>query len=245
MSDEPIIKIAGVTKVFHAGRGEVHALRGIDLEIHPGEYVSIMGPSGSGKSTLFNMIGGLDRPTAGGVTIGGVLLHELAPRRAAYFRGRYLGYIFQAYNLIASMTALKNVALPVTLAGASKADAIARATEVLTEVGLGNRLHHLPGELSGGQQQRVAIARAIVNRPSILLADEPTANLDLNTGRQIIEMIRDLSRRHGVTVVTATHDHEMLKVSDRLVWIADGKIDRVANRDELEIDAGSMAGESH
>jgi len=133
----------------------------------------------------------------------------------------------------------------VTLAGASKADAIARATEVLTEVGLGHRLHHLPGELSGGQQQRVAIARAIVNRPSILLADEPTANLDLNTGRQIIEMIRDLSRRHGVTVVTATHDDEILKVSDRLVWIADGQIERVANRDELEIDSGSMAGDGH
>lgn len=242
MNDHPIILARNVQKVFSTGRGEVHALRGIDLDVTHGEYLSVMGPSGSGKSTLFNMIGCLDTPTEGSVTIGGVSLSDLNPRQAAYFRGRHLGYIFQAYNLIASMTALKNVMLPLTMSGIGPSEATQRATETLTEVGLEHRLHHLPGELSGGQQQRVAIARAIVNRPTILLADEPTANLDLKTGMQIIEMIQSLCRTRGVTVITATHDHEMLRVSDRVVWIADGQIDRIARRDELDIEAASIDG---
>lgn len=237
---DPIITVSDVRKVFSTGRGEVHALRGIDLEVYQGEYLSIMGPSGSGKSTLFNMIGALDRPTTGTVTIGGVQLNNLNPRQIAYFRGRHIGYIFQAYNLIPSMTALKNVSLPLTLAGMSPADAARQATAVLTEVGLEHRLDHLPSQLSGGQQQRVAIARAIVANPTILLADEPTANLDLNTGKQIIEIIRTMCAKHNVTVITATHDHEMLKVSDRVVWIADGRIDRVILRKDLEIEAGAM-----
>jgi len=240
---QPIITASGVTKVFSTGRGEVHALRGVDLEIFQGEYVSIMGPSGSGKSTLFNMIGALDRPTSGDVTIGGVKLGDLTSRQVAFFRGRHIGYIFQAYNLIPSMTAEKNVSLPLTLAGASNADASNRAREVLEEVGLGHRMDHLPGQMSGGQQQRVAIARAIVNNPTILLADEPTANLDLKTGKQIIELVKGMCARHNVTVITATHDHEMLRVSDRVVWIADGKIDHVANADELDIEVGTLDAE--
>ncbi len=242
MSSEPIITVREVTKVFATGRGQVQALRGIDLDIFPGEYLSIMGPSGSGKSTLFNMIGALDRPSGGSVTIGGINLGQLNSRQVAFFRGKHIGYIFQAYNLIPSMTALKNVSLPLTLAGMGTEDANRRATEVLTEVGLGPRLQHRPGEMSGGQQQRVAIARAIVNRPTILLADEPTANLDLKTGKQIIEMLKELCARHGVTVITATHDHEMLRVSDRVVWIADGRIERIAKAEELNITVGTLDG---
>ncbi len=237
---DAIITVRGVTKTYRTGRGEVRALDGIDVEIAAGEYVSIMGPSGSGKSTLFNMIGALDKPTSGTVEIGGVELGRLSAAEAAGFRGQHLGYIFQAYNLIPSLTALKNVALPATLAGATPAEAQQRATEVLGEVGLADRLHHRPHELSGGQQQRVAIARALVNRPSILLADEPTANLDLQTGKQIIELLRQMCRTHGVTVISATHDHEMLAVSDRVVWIADGKIARVARASELHIKAGRL-----
>ena len=238
--DNTIIEVRGVTKVFKTGRGSVRAIDGVDLDIFEGEYVSVMGPSGSGKSTLFNMIGALDRPTGGTVEIGGVFLGKLNDREAAYFRSQHMGYIFQSYNLIPSLTALKNVALPVSLSGASTADAVQRATQALDEVGLGDRITHRPEELSGGQQQRVAIARAIVNKPSILLADEPTANLDLITGEQIIELLRSLCRKHGVTVITATHDHAMLAVSDRVVWIADGKIERIAKSSELRIKTGSL-----
>jgi putative ABC transport system ATP-binding protein len=235
-----IIEVRAATKVFRTGRGMVHAINGVDLDIVEGEYLSVMGPSGSGKSTLFNMIGALDRPTSGTVRIGGVFLNKLNDREAAYFRSRHMGYIFQAYNLIPSLTALKNVALPVLLAGASTRDAIHRATGALEEVGLGDRITHRPGELSGGQQQRVAIARAIVNKPSILLADEPTANLDLQTGEQIIALLRGLCNTHGVTVITATHDHAMLSVSSRVVWIADGRIDRIAKSSELRIKTGTV-----
>jgi len=238
--DDILIQTRGLAKVFRAARGEVRALAGVDLDIRRGEYISVMGPSGSGKSTLFNMIGALDRPTAGAVSIGGIDIASLSSRQLAYFRGRHLGYIFQAYNLIASMTAIKNVMLPLLLAGAARQEAQERAGAALQDVGLGHRLDHRPGELSGGQQQRVAIARAIVNQPTILLADEPTANLDLTTGMQVIQMIRELSRARGVTVVSATHDHEMLKVSDRVIWIEDGRVARITTRDELTIQAGSV-----
>jgi putative ABC transport system ATP-binding protein len=238
--DNTIVEVRGVTKIFQTGRGEVRAIDGIDLDVHEGEYLSVMGPSGSGKSTLFNMIGALDRPSGGTVEIGGVFLNKINPREAAYFRSRHMGYIFQAYNLIPSLTALKNVALPVSLAGAGTAEAVERATAALVEVGLGDRIAHRPDELSGGQQQRVAIARAIVNRPSILLADEPTANLDLHTGEQIIDLLKNLCKVHGVTVITATHDHAMLAVSNRVVWIADGKVERIANSSELRITTGKL-----
>lgn len=236
-----IIEARGVTKIFNTGRGEVRAINGVDLDIYEGEYLSVMGPSGSGKSTLFNMIGALDRPTSGTVEIGGVFLGKINDREAAFFRSQHMGYIFQAYNLIPSLTALKNVALPVALAGVPTEEALRRATLALEEVGLGERLTHRPDELSGGQQQRVAIARAIVNKPSILLADEPTANLDLHTGEQIIELLRGLCNKHGVTVITATHDHAMLAISDRVVWIADGKVERIAKSSELRIKTGTVA----
>lgn len=238
--DKPIIQIQGVERSFHIGRQKLQALAGVDLAIEKAQYVSIMGPSGSGKSTLFNMIGALDTPSKGSVAIGGINLRDLSHRQLAYFRGRHLGYIFQAYNLIHSLTALKNVALPLLLAGSSRADAHAAARDALHRVELGDRMGHWPGELSGGQQQRVAIARAIVAKPSILLADEPTANLDRKTGQQIIALLRKMCDEDGVTVVTATHDFEMLAISDRVIWLADGKIQRTANKDEIQVQRGSI-----
>jgi len=240
MSQEVLIRLRGVTKVYGAGDNKVYALRNVNLDVYRGEYLSVMGPSGSGKSTLFNMIGGLDRCTEGTVEIGDVNLSALNDGQLAYFRGRHIGYIFQTYNLISSLTALKNVALPAVLAGVPSSEALHRAEEVLTKVGLAHRLHHRPDELSGGQQQRVAIARALVNTPTIILADEPTGNLDLKTGEEIIALLAQFCKELGVTVVTATHDHKMLKTSDRIVWIKDGQIDRIEAVKDLHIEEGSI-----
>ncbi|NOY80961.1 MAG: ABC transporter ATP-binding protein [Kiritimatiellaeota bacterium] len=238
-----LIQVQEVRKIYHLGKTEVQALKGLTFEIYEGEYLSIMGPSGSGKSTLFNMIGALDRPTSGTVIIGGVDLSKVPSRKLAYIRCNYIGYIFQAYNLIPSLTARENVALPLTFRGISKIDAAKRADEVLSEVGLGHRLTHRPDELSGGQQQRVAIARALANEPSILLADEPTGNLDLKTGQEIIDILKHLSTDRGVTVITATHDHKMLSASDRIMWIEDGAIERLERRENIEIRVGKVGGE--
>jgi putative ABC transport system ATP-binding protein len=240
MSDS-LIKIRGVAKVYGAESNRVYALQGVDLDVFRAEYLSIMGPSGSGKSTLFNMIGGLDRASEGSVEIDGVNLNKLTEGQLAFFRGRHIGYVFQSYNLILSLTAVKNVSLPALFAGASPEDSERRAREVLERVGLGHRLDHRPDELSGGQQQRVAIARALVNQPTIVLADEPTANLDLKTGEEIIELLQHLCRDLKVTVVTATHDHKMLKASDRIVWIKDGRVDRVENAADLKIETGGIS----
>jgi len=237
---EVLIRLEGVTKVYGTAENPVYALRDVSVEVFRGEYLSIMGPSGSGKSTLFNMIGGLDRCSKGRVEIGGVNLADLTDGQLAYFRGRHIGYIFQSYNLIASLTAVKNVALPAIFADKSPREAEQRAVEVLEMVGLGHRLTHRPGELSGGQQQRVAIARALVNTPTILLADEPTGNLDLKTGEEIIGLLGRFCRELGVTVVTATHDHKMLKTSDRITWIRDGRVDRVERAAALNIQEGSI-----
>ena len=233
-----IIECRSVTKTYQMGGQTIYALQDMDLDVHTGEYLSVMGPSGSGKSTLFNMIGALDRPSDGTVTIGGIDLTKQTSSQLAYIRNHHIGYIFQAFNLIPSLTALRNVMLPLLLSGLTNEPATERATEVLTEVGLGDRLHHRPSELSGGQQQRVAIARALAMNPTIMLADEPTANLDLHTGEEIINTLRRLCDDHGVTVITATHDHKMLDKSDRILWIKDGKKDRLQNRSELDIRVG-------
>ena len=238
MSQEVLIRVKKVNKEFNLGKAVVHALRDINLEIYRGEYLSIMGPSGSGKSTLFNMIGALDRPTSGLVEVAGVDLTRLTPRQLAHFRGNHIGYVFQAYNLLPAYDAISNVVLPLLFSGIEPDQAHRRAVEVLEMVGLGHRLTHRPDEMSGGQQQRVAIARALANEPAIILADEPTANLDLVTGEEIINLIADLSRRLGVTVVTATHDHKMLATSDRILWIKDGGVDRLERREDLNIKIG-------
>ncbi|HAU37029.1 MAG TPA: ABC transporter [Phycisphaerales bacterium] len=240
MSKEIIIQCRDLSKIYRMGSLEVYALREVDLDVLQGEYLSVMGPSGSGKSTLFNMIGALDKPSRGTVTIGGIDLTRQTSNQLAFIRNRHIGYIFQAFNLIPSLTAMRNVMLPLIFSGLDTGGASDRAKAVLDEVGLGHRLDHRPGELSGGQQQRVAIARALAMEPTIILADEPTANLDLHTGEEIIKTLRDLCDHHGVTVITATHDHKMLDKSDRILWIKDGRRDRLEDRKDLDIRVGRV-----
>jgi len=225
------------------GSEEVHALRGITCTIYSGEYISIMGPSGSGKSTFFNMVGGLDKPTTGEVYIDEVDIAQLGVYELAWLRCRKIGYIFQTFNLITVMNAIENVSLPMIFAGLSADEARDKAAELLGLVGLGDRLTHRPIEMSGGQQQRVAIARALANDPAIILADEPTGNLDLRTGREIIDLLTRMKEERGVTIITATHDHKMLAASDRVIWITDGQISRIQNREELDIRVGSISGQ--
>ena len=243
MVEHNIVRTRDVMKSYRMGSQTVEALRGVNIEIAQGEYISIMGPSGSGKSTLFNMIGGLDKPSSGKVYIDEVDVAQLDAYELAWLRCRKIGYIFQTFNIIPVMTALENVTLPMTFAGMSTDEAREKGADLLGEVGLGDRLMHKPFELSGGQQQRVAIARAMANSPAIILADEPTGNLDLTTGKEIIKLLKDMNEQSGVTVISATHDMKMLDVSDRVVWIRDGKIDRIEDRGDLDIDVGGIEGE--
>ncbi|PTY06814.1 ABC transporter [Verrucomicrobia bacterium LW23] len=236
-----LIRVRDVSRRYRLHGEALYALRGISLDIYRGEYLSIMGPSGSGKSTLFNIVGALDRPTSGSVRIGPLDLTRLTDGQLAYVRCNYIGYIFQAYNLIDSLTALANVALPCQLLGLNAARSNEKAARVLEKVGLGHRLGHRPGQLSGGQQQRVAIARALVNEPAIILADEPTGNLDLHTGEEIIRFLKELSINDGVTIITATHDHKMLANSDRVLCIRDGRVEKIQRRDELDIEVGGVS----
>jgi len=235
-----VVSAREVWKVYQMGSVETQALRGVSLDIFAGEYLSIMGPSGSGKSTLFNMIGGLDKPTSGKVFIDEVDIAQLDAFELAWLRCRKIGYVFQTFNLIPVMTCLENVMLPMVFAGLSSDDAREKAAWLLKLVGLGERLKHKPPQLSGGQQQRVACARALANDPAILLADEPTGNLDLRTGEEIIDLLHRLKAEHGVTIITATHDMKMLAVSDRVVWIRDGLCDRLEERKDLEIKVGEI-----
>ncbi len=235
-----VVRVSGVTKRFTLGKIEVQALKGVDLKIDRGEYLSIMGPSGSGKSTLFNMIGGLDKPSSGKVFIDEVDIAQLDAYELAWLRCRKIGYIFQTFNIIQVMTALENVTLPMIFAGMPNDAAVQKGMQLLELVGLGDRHGHKPSELSGGQQQRVAIARALANDPAIILADEPTGNLDLTTGEEIIALLKRLSQQRGATVISATHDFKMLNVSDRVVWIRDGRIDKIESRDELSISIGRI-----
>ena len=237
---ETVVKTEDVIKEYRMGVNVLRALDGINIEIARGEYISLMGPSGSGKSTLFNMIGALDRPTAGRVYIDGQDMSQLSQSQIAWFRCHRVGYIFQSYNLLHVMTALENVTLPMIFAGLSTKERNAKGSELLKLVGLDDRIHHRPDELSGGQRQRVAIARAFANDPTIILADEPTANLDTITGREIIDLIKELNRDKGVTVISATHDLKMLDVSDRIVDIRDGLVERIRNRDEIDIEVGKV-----
>ena len=238
-----VVRTQGVKKIYKMGDTEVHALRGIDLEIYAGEYLSIMGPSGSGKSTFFNMVGGLDKPSAGKVYIDEVDVAQLDAYELAWLRCRKIGYIFQSFNLIPVMTALENVTLPMVFAGLTSDESRDKGMELLKKVGLGERYSHKPSELSGGQQQRVALARALANDPAVVLADEPTANLDLRTGTEIIDLLKEVNVNSGVTIISATHDHKMLSVSDRVVWIKDGQIERIVLREDLEIETVHVEGE--
>ena len=235
-----IVRVSKVTKTFRLGKVEVYALKGVDLAVATGKYISIMGPSGSGKSTLFNMIGGLDKPSSGKVFIDEVDIAQLDAYELAWLRCRKIGYIFQTFNIIHVMTALENVTLPMIFAGMNNDEAVEKGIQLLELVGLGDRFRHKPFELSGGQQQRVAIARALANDPAIILADEPTGNLDLNTGEEIISLLKNLSQERNMTVISATHDIKMLNVSDQVVWIRDGRIDKIEDRKELTISLGQI-----
>ena len=227
MSFDTIIQMEELAREYEMGGTTINALDGVDLEIGRGEYVSIVGPSGSGKTTLFNLIGGLDRPTRGVVYIDGVDISKLDAYELAWLRCRKIGYIFQTFNLIPVLTATENVALPTVFAGVPRNEGLKRAEKILASVGLKERLHHKPSELSAGQQQRVAIARAMANDPAIILADEPTGNLDLNTGMEIIDLLHGLNKSRGMTLIAATHDLKMIKASDRIVWMRDGKIEKI------------------
>lgn len=239
---DTVVRTIDVVKQYGEGEAMVLAVNGISCEIYAGEYISIMGPSGSGKSTLFNMIGGLDKPSRGSVFINAVDIAQLNARELAFLRCHTIGYIFQTFNLITVRTALENVTLPMLFAGTPPDQADEKGMELLDLVGLGHRYHHRPSELSGGQQQRVAIARSLANTPSIILADEPTGNLDLKTGKEIIELLKKLNTERNVTIISATHDLKMLDVSDRIFHIRDGKLAKVQTRDELKLELGSAAG---
>ena len=227
MSYDRVIELKELQRHYEMGGDTIKALDGVDLDISRGEYISIVGPSGSGKTTLFNLIGGLDKPTNGSVYIDGVAISQLDAYELAWLRCRKIGYIFQSFNLIQVLTALENVALPTVFAGVPREEGSNKAKKLLKSVGLGDRLNHRPTELSAGQQQRVAIARALANDPSIILADEPTGNLDLNTGMEIIDLLHGLNKTRGLTLIAATHDTKMIKASDRIVWMRDGKIEKI------------------
>ncbi len=239
---EHTVRTLDVKRMYKIGGEEVHALKGVSISISRGEYISIMGPSGSGKSTLFNMIGGLDKPSEGKVYIDEVDIAQLDAYELAWMRCHKIGYIFQTFNLLPTQTALENVMFPMIIAGLKTDEAQDKAADILKRVELAHRMFNRPSEMSGGQQQRVAIARAFANDPTIILADEPTGNLDLQTGKLIIELLRQLNKERGVTIISATHDHKMLAVSDRILWIRDGRVDRIQRRDELHIEEGVIEG---
>jgi putative ABC transport system ATP-binding protein len=220
---ENVIEIDSLTKIYKTGKTDFKALSNVDLNIQKGDFVAIMGPSGSGKSTLMNIIGCLDRPTSGTIIIDGENISTVNDNQLAVIRGRKIGFIFQKFNLMPSMNALKNVSLPMVFLGGTKADRDHQAFELLAKVGLTNWATHRPSELSGGQQQRIAIARALVNNPSIILADEPTGNLDTKTGEQIMELLVALNRE-GKTILLVTHAIALKRFANRVINMLDGEV---------------------
>jgi len=221
---KPLIQLKNVWKTYIMGKNKLDVLKGINLEIKKGDFVAILGPSGSGKSTLMNQVGILDTPSKGEVYLNGKAISKLEESDLAQIRGRTIGFVFQQFNLIPTLTALENVTLPTIFQDMPEEKRIARGTELLTNVGLGDRLHHKPTELSGGQQQRVAISRALVNDPDIILADEPTGNLDSESGRQVMNMLHDLNKKEGKTIILVTHDIHLVKEAQKIIMIKDGVI---------------------
>jgi putative ABC transport system ATP-binding protein len=221
---DTVIDIQAIGKTYRIGEVEVHALRSVDLNIKKGEYVALMGPSGSGKSTLMNVLGCLDTPSRGTYVLNGTQVSKMTDNELAEIRNKEIGFIFQTFNLLARNTAIDNVALPLVYAGVSKKERITRAEKTLTDVGLGDRMEHKPNELSGGQRQRVAIARALVNNPSIILADEPTGNLDTKTSHEIMDLLEQI-HENGNTVIIVTHEEDIAKRAKRIVRLRDGVVE--------------------
>ncbi|MCA9930352.1 MAG: ABC transporter ATP-binding protein/permease, partial [Anaerolineales bacterium] len=220
---EPI-RLAGLSRQFRRGSNDVHALRNVDLTIAPGEFVALVGPSGSGKSTLLNLLGGLDRPSDGELWLNGTALHTAQEKERTAHRRDRIGFIFQSFNLLPRLTAVENTAIPLMLAGVARDERERQAAAILEKVGLGHRLDHFPTELSGGEQQRVAIARALIHKPSLILADEPTGNLDSVTGEEVMALLQTLNREQHITLIVVTHDEEVASYADRIVKLRDGQI---------------------
>ena len=225
MNADSFVMTEGLTKVYSSGTIQVVALADVSLSVAEGEFLGVAGPSGSGKSTLMNLLGGLDKPSSGNIKVQGRLVSELNKEELALYRRHQVGMIFQSFNLVGSYTALENVAFPLLFAGVARKERNARAARMLEEVGLLARKDHRPSELSGGEQQRVTIARALINQPKILLADEPTGNLDSGTSKQIVQLLADLNRNQGLTVIMISHEHALLaEFANELVQLCDGKI---------------------
>jgi len=221
---EPVIRLSGVSKIYVIGDERLKALDDVSLDIYPGEFACIIGRSGSGKSTLLNMMAGLEKPSRGRIRVAGRQIERMNEKELVQFRLKYVGFVFQSFNLFAMHTALDNVAMPLMYKGVSRTARTARARRMLDAVGLRTHMRHRPGELSGGQQQRVGIARALVTGPKILFADEPTGNLDFNTSREILRLIRDICRERNTTLIMVTHDPDMAQYADRVVRLLDGRV---------------------
>lgn len=232
---EPLIKLNDLYKIYKMGEEKIYALRGVDLEIYKGECICLVGPSGSGKSTLLNLCAGLEKPTKGQVIIGGIHLENLSESKMTKFRQLNVGFVFQAYNLIPTLTAVENVGLGLTFKGIPKHKRDKMSIDILKKVGLGKRLFHKPSEMSGGQQQRVSIARAFVDKPKIIFADEPTGNLDSKTSMEVIQLMTKMVRDAGSTLIVVTHDPETSIYSDRIVHFKDGKIENIISQKPQEI----------
>tara|TARA_R110002020_G_scaffold18931_28_gene65532 strand:- start:5681 stop:6445 length:765 start_codon:yes stop_codon:yes gene_type:complete len=235
--DTPLISLRKITKIYGTGDAEVRALRGIDLDIHGGEFVAIMGPSGSGKSTAMNILGFLDKPSGGTYSFGGAEVDHLSRDQLALLRRNFLGFVFQGYNLLARTSALDNVELPLIYQGMARPQRRRLALDALAKVGLKGREDHDPSQLSGGQQQRVAIARAIVTNPDVILADEPTGNLDTARSHEIMDLLTDLNRKDGITILMVTHEPDMADYADRLIHFLDGRIASDASAEKAAPDA--------
>ncbi len=238
------IRLVNLQRHFQRGETAVQALRGLDLSINQGEFIALVGPSGSGKSTLLNLLGGLDRPSAGELWLNGLALHEADAQERTRHRKKRVGFVFQSFNLLPRLTALENVALPLTLSGVTKQSREVKARELLENIGLGDRLDHYPAELSGGEQQRTAIARALIHQPDLVLADEPTGNLDSVTGRSIMKLLRDLNREQGITLIVVTHDQDVAAYADRVVRLKDGQIAAVEAQESQDGKPASTNGEA-
>ncbi len=235
---ENTIEIKNLQRRFERGDADVWALRGIDLSITPGEFVALVGPSGSGKSTLLNLLGGLDRPSDGELWLAGLPLHSATGKERTAHRRHRVGFIFQSFNLLPRLTAVENVAIPLTLAGVNQAERQARAQAMLAKVGLSHRLDHYPSELSGGEQQRTAVARALIHNPSLILADEPTGNLDSKTGEEVMTLLKQLNKEQAITLIVVTHDAEVAAYADRIVHLRDGAVENITvNSEKFTVDS--------